>query len=95
LIWKICHLELHHTEEVCANLSSEANKEIEEIVHTEVNNFQMKSQWISSGAFFIYIFGRKVIGCIFSLVSYTTFIQKQLAKIHLIWEYVINSWIQK
>ena len=49
LIWKICNLELNFTEDICSNLTDEANKEYEEIVQTEVNNFQMLSQWISSG----------------------------------------------
>ena len=43
------NLELNFTEDICSNLTDEANKEYEEIVQTEVNNFQMLSQWISSG----------------------------------------------
>ena len=49
MIWKICHLQLNFDEDICSNLTHEANKHYEEIVQTEVNNFQMKSQWISSG----------------------------------------------
>jgi len=48
LIWKICNLELKYPEDVCGNLSNDAYKEIEEEVQENVNNFQMKSQWISS-----------------------------------------------
>ena len=48
LIWKMCHMELGHPNETCANLSNDAYKDIEEEVQENVNNFQMKSQWISS-----------------------------------------------
>jgi PCFT/HCP family folate transporter-like MFS transporter 1/3 len=48
LIWKICHLELNYPEEICGNLTDDAYKDVEEIVQADVNNFQMKSQWISS-----------------------------------------------
>jgi PCFT/HCP family folate transporter-like MFS transporter 1/3 len=48
LIWKICHLELNYPEEICGNLSIEANQKIEGLVQAEVNNFLMKSNWIAS-----------------------------------------------
>jgi MFS family permease len=48
LILKICHMELGYSKDICGNLSNDAYKDIEEEVQENVNNFQMKSQWISS-----------------------------------------------
>jgi hypothetical protein len=48
LIWKICNVELHYPQDVCGNLSLDINKLAEQAVQENVNNFQMKSQWISS-----------------------------------------------
>ena len=48
LIYKICKVELNNTEEICNNLSEDSNKEIQDDVQTRVNNFFVKSQWISS-----------------------------------------------
>ena len=48
LIYKICHVELNHTEEICANLGNDAYNGIENDVQIRVNNFQTNAIWISS-----------------------------------------------
>ena len=84
LIYKICHIELNNTEEVCNNLGDESNKLVQDEVQILTNNFQMKGQWITSvpGILFsLYAgplsdkFGRKplmmfpIVGFIFSSVG--------------------------
>ena len=54
LIYKICHIELNYTEEVCEHLGDDSNRDTEEEVQVLVNNFQMKANWIVAvpGIFF-------------------------------------------
>ena len=84
LIYKICHIELNNTEEVCGNLGDESNKLVQDEVQILTNNFQMTGQWITSvpGILFsLYAgplsdkFGRKplmmfpILGFIFSSIG--------------------------
>ena len=48
LIWKLCHIELGNSEEVCANLSLEVNEEVENDVQRELQAFETIGQWINS-----------------------------------------------
>ena len=49
LMWKICHLELNYSEEICANITNEDYEDIFDEVQTESNNFLMISQWLGGG----------------------------------------------
>ena len=84
LIYKICHVELNHTEEICENLGKNEYSDIENEVQVRVNNFQTNSLWISSVPGVIYslyagplsdTLGRKpaimipLIGFIFTSIS--------------------------
>ena len=84
LIFKICHIELNYTEEVCNHLGDDSNKLTQEEVQVLANNFQMKAQWMVAipGIFFsLYAgplsdkFGRKplmmlpIVGYFFSAVG--------------------------
>jgi MFS family permease len=84
LIYKICHIELNYTNDICDNLGDDSNKLIQEEVQVQTNNFQMNAQWITSvpGILFsLYAgplsdkFGRKpllmfpIVGYIFSAIG--------------------------
>ena len=56
MIWKICHLQLNYTEDICKNLSADANEAIENQVQRELQSFEMIGQWIDTLPAFIYSF---------------------------------------
>ena len=54
LMWKICHIENGFPEEICNNITDEANKEVFEQVQRESNDFLMISEWIGGGPSLVY-----------------------------------------
>ena len=52
LLWKICHLELHHPEEICSNLTS--YETIKDDVQRQANDIQMVTSWLRSAPALIY-----------------------------------------
>ena len=56
MIWKICHLQLNYTEDICKNLSADANEANENQVQRELQSFEMIGQWIDTLPAFIYSF---------------------------------------
>ena len=52
LLWKVCHLELKYSEDICSNLTNYEG--IESEVQQRANNFLMISQWLSSGPALVY-----------------------------------------
>ena len=48
LLWKICHLELNYTEEICANLTLDKYDSINDEVQEKANNFLMIQDWLQS-----------------------------------------------
>ena len=56
LLWKICHLELNYTEEICGNLTSDEYDSINNEVQTRANEFLMISEWLMSAPALIFSF---------------------------------------
>lgn len=56
LLWKICHLELNYTEEICDHLTANENDAINNIVQEKANNFLMLVEWLTSGPALIFSF---------------------------------------
>ena len=52
LLWKVCHLELNYSEDICSNLTQ--FESIESEVQQNANDFLMLSQWLSNGPALIY-----------------------------------------
>ena len=62
LLWKICHLELNYTEEICSNLTLDENKDILNEVQEEANSFLMIKEWLSSAPALVWcLFSGKVL----------------------------------
>ena len=49
LLWKICHLELNYTEEICGNLTLDEYDFINDEVQTKANSFLMFKEWLIAG----------------------------------------------
>ena len=49
LLWKICHLELNYTEEICGNLTLDECDLINDEVQAKANNFLMVKEWLIAG----------------------------------------------
>ena len=56
VIWKICHIQLNQTQEICDNLSADENSDIEFEVQRRLQDFEMITQWIKSAPTFVYAF---------------------------------------
>ena len=50
LLWKICHLELNYTEDICANLTLDEYDSINNAVQEKANNIQLVVDWLVSGS---------------------------------------------
>ena len=48
LLWKICHLELNYTENICGNLTLDEYDEINNEVQERANNFLIIKEWLSA-----------------------------------------------
>ena len=62
LIWKICHLELNYTEDVCANITNDEYEDINDEVQKRANNFLMISQWLGGAPPIVYLFFASNVG---------------------------------
>ena len=49
LLWKICHLELNYTEEICGNLTLDEYDLINNEVQAKANSFLMFREWLIAG----------------------------------------------
>ena len=49
LLWKICHLELNYTEDICGNLTLDEYDHINNEVQERANNFLIIKEWLSAG----------------------------------------------
>ena len=49
LLWKICHLELNYTEEICGNLTLDEYDFINDEVQAKANSFLMFREWLIAG----------------------------------------------
>ena len=49
LLWKICHLELNYTEEICGNLTLDEYDLINDEVQAKANSFLMVKEWLIAG----------------------------------------------
>ena len=49
LLWKICHLELNYTEEICGNLTLDEYDFINDEVQAKANSFLMFKEWLIAG----------------------------------------------
>ena len=49
LLWKICHLELNYTEEICGNLTLDEYDFINDEVQAKANSFLMVKEWLIAG----------------------------------------------
>jgi hypothetical protein len=49
LLWKICHLELNYTEEICGNLTLDECDLINDEVQAKANSFLMVKEWLIAG----------------------------------------------
>ena len=49
LLWKICHLELNYTEEICGNLTLDEYDLINDEVQAKANSFLMFKEWLIAG----------------------------------------------
>ncbi len=56
LIWKLCHIELEYSEDVCANLSLDVNEDAENDVQRKLQAFEVIQQWINSSPTLLYAF---------------------------------------
>ena len=54
LIWKVCHLELNYTEDICSNLTLDENEYINEEVQKQVVDIQTIAVYIGAGPALIY-----------------------------------------
>ena len=54
LLWKVCHLELNYTEDVCSNLTLNKYESINEEVQREVVDIQTIGVYIGAGPAFLY-----------------------------------------
>ena len=62
LLWKICHLELNYTEDICSNLTLDENNATMIEVQERANSFLMISEWLSSAPAFVWcLFSGKII----------------------------------
>ena len=67
LLWKICHLELNYTEDICSNLTLDENNATMIEVQERANSFLMISEWLSAAPAFIWcLFSGKMINQIIS-----------------------------
>jgi hypothetical protein len=41
LMWKVCHLEMGYNKTICDNLTLAENEEVQTLVQSRVNDFQM------------------------------------------------------
>ena len=48
LLWKICHLELNYTEDICGNLTLDEYDYINNEVQERANNFLIIKEWLSA-----------------------------------------------
>lgn len=46
LMWKICHIEMGHPEDICQNLTLSENDDVQSTVQQRVNTFNIVGQWI-------------------------------------------------
>ena len=61
LLWKICHLELNYTEDICSNLTLDENNATMIEVQERANSFLMISEWLSAAPAFIWcLFSGKI-----------------------------------
>ena len=49
LLWKICHLELNYTEEICGNLTLDEYDLINDEIQANANSFLMVKEWLIAG----------------------------------------------
>ena len=49
LLWKICHLELNYTEEICGNLTLDEYDLTNDEVQAKANSFLMVKEWLIAG----------------------------------------------
>ena len=49
LLWKICHLELNYTEDICGNLTLDEYDSINNEVQERANNLLIVKEWIAAG----------------------------------------------
>ena len=54
LLWKICHLQLNYSEEVCSNLTLSENESIEIEVQAKANSFLMIQEYLMYSLAFIW-----------------------------------------
>ena len=78
LLWKICHLELNYTEDICSNLTLDENNATMIEVQERANSFLMISEWLSAAPAFIWcLFSGKIINksmyLNFSLIPYKNY----------------------
>ena len=52
LLWKICHIELEYSEDICGNLTD--YQTIKDEVQRQANDIQMVTGWLRSGPALIY-----------------------------------------
>ena len=49
LLWKICHLELNYTEEICGNLNLGEYDLVNDVVQAKASSFLMNKEWLIAG----------------------------------------------
>ena len=54
LLWKICHLQLNYSEEVCSNLTLDENESIEIEVQAKANSFLMIQEYLMYALAFVW-----------------------------------------
>ena len=54
LLWKICHLQLNYSEEVCSNLTLSENESIEIEVQAKANSFLMIQEYLMYSLAFVW-----------------------------------------
>ena len=75
LLWKICHLELNYTEDICSNLTLDENNATMIEVQERANSFLMISEWLSAAPAFIW--------CLFSGKTFDSMQKLPLKKLKL------------
>ena len=54
LLWKICHLQLNYSEEVCSNLTLDENESINIEVQARANSFLMIQEYLMYSLAFVW-----------------------------------------
>ena len=54
LLWKICHLQLNYSEEVCSNLTLDENESIDIEVQAKANSFLMIQEYLMYALAFVW-----------------------------------------